>query len=221
MKWILTVLLTVLTINTVLGLDVGLKYINNARERYNLPKVTQNVTVENMIKEFNSKINGSIIDFYYTNSKTHNYTYIQFPNKTRRWNADFIMEYMGLDRDGWEFSTRDRTHRTIKYIVGFRLNQMSCFNWNKCSDTFSDYTTCTKQEPVWKPDEKCSWAWQYASKYLQKRFYQTACVYVYNIGYNPQFNRTGGGLQENYKPKAYVCYQRIRGKIISDNPLLG
>jgi hypothetical protein len=209
MLWLL------LLISTAFSLNIGLDLINTQRSHYKLPKVMYNDTVEKIITQFNSKINGSVIDYYYTNSKIYNYSYVLYPNKSRKWSGDFIMQELGLDREGWKFGWRDRTFRTPRYITGFRIQQRDCFNFSKCSNTFSDYITCLIKG-AWVSDGHCAYAFQYYPVFVQKKFYEVACVKLYNIGNNTIY------ANSNYnKPLAFFCYIRLHSATFSDNPLIG
>ena len=107
--------------------------INKERGKFFMEPIVYNQTVSEALYNFNENLDLSnynntgrisLIDWYYTNSE-YSYKYKLF-NGTRRWNSDFIMErpeLASLKSDNWTWMMRDRTFRSVSYILNFRINQ--------------------------------------------------------------------------------------------------
>lgn len=196
-------LLTLLT--SVLGLNY-VQLINKERAKYGLEKITYDLALEQRIKNY------SIDPYWYYNTSQDYKTYNHINGKYRRLNGDHLMNYM--NETNYEFLMRDRTNRSIKYIVWFRLNQRKCFNWNKCSKTeYTDYLSCKRMgtfKPV--PYTRCSWAYAYMPKLMEKDLKSIACVL---LGKPPDNNKEGFHLEN--KKRSFFCYSNKVNKT-NDNP---
>ena len=175
--------------------------INKERDAYDLPFIIRNKTLEAQIYNYNHDVN-----WYYEQGSVYS-TYNYANGKYLKKNGDHITDYMNLT--DYNFLFRDRTNRNIKYIMSFRRRQRKCFDFKKCNKTnFLGYTSCLINPASNKPYRKCSWAWQYYPKIIERSLTEIACVKLGKPPPNndPNFNR------EN-KKGAFFCY----GKYNSTN----
>jgi hypothetical protein len=187
--------------------------INQERHLFSDSPIMFNNSLITDIHNFNKSI-----DWFYTKSENYSYHY-KLLNGSRRWNGDFILEYPEFSeykKDGWQWMFRDRTFRTVSYIIGMRIRQKSCFDWKMCNrNLFFDYITCLKSFPKIPnlPYVKCDWCYQYYPKMVEPSLKQIACIKLLNKGNNSIFIQTGDN-----KPMAFFCYGKFSKNITDDYP---
>ena len=191
MKRFLTV---ILLLTQTFGLNV-VQHINKERVKYNLGKISRDYEMEQKIFDYNHN------PLWYYNKSQDYKTYNHINGKYRRWNGDHLMNYM--NESDWEFLIRDRTSRSIKYIIWYRLKQRKCFNWNKCNKTeYTDYLSCKRRgtfKPI--PYKRCSWSYMYYPKLMEKDLKSIACVL---LGAPPENDKEGFHLEN--KKRSFFCY---------------
>lgn len=177
--------------------------INKERAKFGLDPIIRNKTIEQQIYKYNDD-NGLDAKWYYTNGDIYR-KYNPATGNFLRWQGDFLMNYMNLT--GWSFLWRDRSFRTLKYIHSFRLRQRDCFDLSKCSTEFYNSSiSCLipQKYSLTKPYMKCSWAYHYYPKMIERHFTDIACIRLRK----PPNNHAPGFHKEN-KPKSYFCYSKI------------
>ena len=184
--------------------------INKERSKYYLDPIIRNYTIEQKIYDY-SKQNNLTSSWYYTNGNYSTFNYAT--GNYKRWNIDHMDKY--IDLFGFEFLFRDRTNRSIRYIMAFRNRQRECFDLNNCSNTFFNGSlSCLKEQKysLITPYRKCSWAYNYYPKIIERNFTQIACVKFKNPpkNNNPIFNKED-------KRSFFFCYGLINQD--NDNPL--
>lgn len=189
------------------------KGINKERSKFGLDPIVRNEFVEKEIFDYNSDPN-----WYYTNGDQYQ-TYNYATGNYKRWKGDHIPDYMisegHTNLTGWKFLWRDRTNRSIKYIHSFRIKQRDCFDLESCSDLFFNGSiSCLKPQSysLITPYKKCSWAYNYYPKMIERNFTEIACVKLGRPppNLNPIFNKED-------KRKSFFCYGLISQT--DDNPL--
>lgn len=176
----------------------GKKDFTYAINKYRQTPVIRNFKLEKYISDFSTNST-----WYYENG---NYSYPTQLGKFSYRNGDSLMKMPHFyNYSNYKFLFRDRTNRSIKYILNFRARQKDCFDWNKCdTNNYDQYVTCLKNVPDLLPYKKCSWAWHYYPKFLEPSFKEIACVKVKN----PPVKKSNIFVSED-KKFGFFCYGLI------------
>lgn len=93
-------------------------------------------------------------------------------------------------------------------IFKFRINQLNCMNYAKCSDkVFDSFLTCLKKAAPKQNQAHCSWSWRYLSPLVADNLKTIACV---------RFSHPGPFTPNNQKD-SFGCYGDYHNPI-SDAP---
>lgn len=135
-----------------------------------------------------------------------NSTLYTYPVDIRvRYNLLFLMKepefknYTGYNYI-WHDTCNNKVGDVLR-IFKYRIKQLSCMNFNKCSPTeFTNYITCLAKPVPRKESLKCSWAWRYVSPLVSDDLDTMACV---------RFSHPGPSTPNGQKD-SFGCYGKMK-----------
>ena len=188
---------------------VTISKINQIRNKFNQVPITYDYGLEHSLENFST--NGS---WYYSDSGLGSY-FIPSINRTRSLNKDFLMtlpQFRNYRNDNWTYLFSDTTNYKkypVSFIFQYRINQLDCFDFKKCSySSFNEYTTCLKGGPELNGVKHCSFAYSYLPKLLNENLISISCILLKFISpYTP-----------SNQPLSFACYQKLSDLKLVDSP---
>ncbi len=201
----------------IIGLLFLIAQISKLRNNYQLPKITYNNDIHEILIAFRDTRGPQ---WFHENSTywvlDPNVVPLTYENKTV-----LSMKYHTIQNgktilngvEDWHYLFHDTNNGDIQRTLRYRIGQRKCFNFQKslifsgCSNQFDYYASCLVDPPVIIPGKKCTWAWFYLPKLLIRSLSEIACIELDAKGpYAPRIQL-----------KSFFCYGK-HNKEISDNP---